>query len=311
MSFNIYFAGAPFESEVGKDIRNTNRCVLLSQLNDRNTIYKWIEELKTNPNAKCKLFIDSGSFSAWTKGKQIDVEEYIDFINKNSGYITVAAAVDKIPGEARTSNVASEKDVADAAEATWKNFLYMRSKVNNKSKLLYTFHVGEPWKFLEQALAYEDEFGKIDYLAFGGLVGKNKDIQKAFIEKGFDIIKNSPNPNIKVHGFGLTRLGYLEQYPFTSADSTAWLMTAINGFIFSKWGTLKVSDRSIYREDHVNNKLEAGQEEIKKYIESKGFNLDDLMKVNTKRQEWNYKYLSEWADNYKFTPNIGKNKKLF
>ena len=309
--FNIYFAGAPFESEVGKSIREQDRCVLLSQLNDRSTIYKWIEELKTNPNAKCKLFIDSGAFSAWTKGKQIDVEEYIDFINKNSDYITVAASVDKIPGEARTAHVASPEEVAKAAEATWNNFLYMRSKIKDKSKLLYTFHTGEPWHFLEQALAYKDEYGKIEYIAFGGLVGKNKDIQKAFIDKAFEIVKNSPNPNIKVHGFGLTRLGYLEQYPFYSADSTAWLMTAINGGIFSKWGTLKVSDRSIYREDHINNKLEAGQDEIKKYVESKGFTVEQLMKEDLKRQEWNYKYLSEWSDNYFYHPNIGKNKKLF
>ncbi|WP_300924675.1 hypothetical protein [uncultured Clostridium sp.] len=311
MSFNIYFAGAPFETEVGKDIRNTNRCVLLSQLNDRSTIYKWINELKTNPNAHCKMFIDSGAFSAWTKGKQIDVDEYIDFINKHSEYLEVCASVDKIPGEARTTNVASEKDVEEAAKATWENFLYMRSKVNDKDKLLYTFHVGEPWYMLEQALNYKDAYGKIAYIALGGLVGKNKDIQKAFIERCFEMIKNSPNPNVKVHGFGLTRLGYLEQYPFTSADSTAWLMTGINGGIFSKWGTLKVSERSIYNNDHVCNKLEAGQEEIKKYIESKGFTLDELMTVDLKRQEWNYKYLCEWADNYKYTPNIGKNKKLF
>lgn len=311
MPFNIYFAGVPFETEVGKDIRAHDRCVLLSQLNDRSTIYKWIEELKSNPDAKCKLFIDSGAFSAWTKGKQIDVDEYIDFINKNSDYIEVAASVDKIPGEARTSNVASEKDVAEAAKATWENFLYMRSKITNKDKLLYTFHTGEPWEFLRQALEYEDEAGKIAYIAFGGLVGKNKDIQKAFIEKCFNIIKNSSNPNIKVHGFGLTRLGYLEQYPFTSADSTAWLMTAINGGIFSKWGTLKVSSRSIYRDDHVNNKLDAGQEEIKTYLESKGFNLKELMDSDLKRQEWNYRYLCDWADGYKYTPNIGVNKKLF
>lgn len=309
--FHIYFAGVPFESNVGKDIREKERCVLLSQLNDRPTIYKWINELKTNPNSKCHLFIDSGAFSAWTKGKQIDVDEYIDFINKNKDYITIAASVDKIPGEARTAHVASEEDVAEAAEQTWENFLYMRSKLIDKSKLLYTFHVGEPWSFLEQALAYEDEYGKIPYLALGGLVGKNKDIQRAFIEKCFEIIKSSKNPNIKVHGFGLTRLGYLEQYPFYSADSTAWLMTAINGGIFSKWGTLKVSDRSIYREDHVNNKLEAGQEEIKSYIESKGFTLDELMHSDLKRQEWNYRYLSDWSDNYRYLPNIGKNKKLF
>ena len=159
MSFNIYFAGAPFDTEVGKDIRATNRCVLLSQLNDRSTINKWIAEFKANPSSQCRLFIDSGAFSAWTKGKQIDVEEYIQFINNNAEYITVAASVDKIPGEARTATVASEKDVEEAAKATWENFLYMRSKMKDKSKLLYTFHVGEPWYFLKQALEYEDEFG--------------------------------------------------------------------------------------------------------------------------------------------------------
>lgn len=309
--FHIYMAGVPFDSEVGRDIRANNRCVLLSQLNDRSTIYKWIEELKTNPNAKCHLFIDSGAFSAWTKGKEIDTDEYIDFINKNSDYITIAASVDKIPGEARTAHVASEKDVAEAAKQTWENYLYMRSKLNDKSKLLYTFHVGEPWEFLKQALNYKDAYGQIPYLAFGGLVGKNKDIQRAFIEKCFEIIKSSPNPNIKVHGFGLTRLGYLEQFPFTSADSTAWLMTAINGGIFSKWGTLKVSDRSFYRNDHISNKLEAGQEEIKKYVESKGFTLEELMSNDLKRQEWNYRYLADWSDTYTLKNNIGKNKKLF
>lgn len=311
MSFNIYFAGAPYDTEVGKDIRKASRCVLLSQLNDRSTINKWIEELKNNPEASCKMFIDSGAFSAWTKGKQIDVDEYIDFINKNDKYLTVCASVDKIPGEARTTHVATQEEIEQSAEQTWKNYLYMRERVNNKSLLLYTFHVGEPWHFLEQALNYEDEYGKIAYLALGGLVGKNKDIQKAFIDKCFEIIKNSKNSNIQVHGFGLTRLGYLEQYPFTSADSTAWLMTAINGSIFSKWGTLKISDRAIYKDDHICNKIEAGQEEIKKYITSKGFTYEELMSSDLKRQEWNYKYLCEWADNYKYTPNIGKNKKLF
>lgn len=311
MTFNIYFAGATFDTEIGKDIRKCNRCVLLSQLNDRSTINKWVNEFKINPDSKCNLFIDSGAFSAWTKGKEIDIDEYIEFVNNNSDYITVAASVDKIPGKPKTAEVASPEEVSQAAEETWNNYLYMRNKLNNKNKLLFTFHVGEPWECLERALSYADDQGKISYIALGGLVGKNKDIQKAFIDKCFKIIKSSNNSEVKVHGFGLTRLGYLEQYPFYSADSTSWLMTAINGSIFSKWGTLTVSDRSLYRNDHAMNKIDAGKEEIKSYVNSYGFNVEDLMNNDLKRQEWNYRYLCRWADNYKYCPASMGNKKLF
>ena len=74
------------------------------------------------------MFIDSGAFSAWTKGKVIDIDEYISFLNSISKYITVAASVDVIPGAPRSSEVPFREEILKSGEDTWKNFLYMREK---------------------------------------------------------------------------------------------------------------------------------------------------------------------------------------
>ena len=45
---------------------------------------------------KINLFLDSGAYSAWSKGVTIDIDEYISFIKKNIKYITVYANLDVI-----------------------------------------------------------------------------------------------------------------------------------------------------------------------------------------------------------------------
>lgn len=44
-----------------------------------------------------KLFIDSGAFSAWTKGAKVNVKEYISWLNERSDDINLCGQVDVIP----------------------------------------------------------------------------------------------------------------------------------------------------------------------------------------------------------------------
>ena len=45
------------------------------------------------------VFLDSGAFSAWTRGVEIDIQKYIEFIKQNQDVITVYANLDVIsPG---------------------------------------------------------------------------------------------------------------------------------------------------------------------------------------------------------------------
>ena len=73
--FDFYFTGVPATGRVADFLIDNDCCLLLSQLNDRSACNKWINKLKENPHSKMKLFIDSGAFSAWTKGKEIDIDD--------------------------------------------------------------------------------------------------------------------------------------------------------------------------------------------------------------------------------------------
>ena len=87
--FDFYFTGVAVNSPIADYlIKQPGACILLSQLNERSNISKWIERLKKEKPESLKLFIDSGAFSAWTKGKKIDVDEYISFINSNKDYFS-------------------------------------------------------------------------------------------------------------------------------------------------------------------------------------------------------------------------------
>lgn len=297
--FDFYFTGVAHNSPIADFLLTKDHtCVLLSQLNERRNIYKWIDRIKET-DSKVKLFIDSGAFSAWTKGKIIDVDEYISFINTYKDHLTICASVDTIPGKPRTSYIASQEDVAKAAQGTWENFLYMRSKMDDVNKLLYTFHTGEPWEFLERALEYEDDRGPINYIAFGGLVGKNKDVIKVFLAKAFDIIGKKSRPNLKIHAFGMTRLDILEEYPFTSADSTSWLQTANFGSITIGAKNICLSDRKLLSDDNLINKSTALFEDVKKIIEEKGFTLEQLQEDSNARLMFNVMNFYDWSINYK------------
>lgn len=292
---DFYFTGVAHNSEIADYLINLEHgCLLLSQLNERSNIYKWIDKLKETPS-NLKLFIDSGAFSAWTKGKQIDVDEYINFINSNKEYLTVCASVDTIPGAPRSSVLPSEEDIKVSAEGTWQNFLYMRSKMDDVNKLLWTFHAGEPWEFLERALEYRDERGPINYIAFGGLVGKPTDIINTFCKKAFEIIYQHSRQDLQIHAFGMTRLTLLEEYPFTSCDSTSWLQTANFGSITIGSKNVCISDRKLLSDDNVMNKNTALKEDIEKIVVSKGFTLDQLLEDSNARLMFNVINSYEWS----------------
>lgn len=306
---NFYFTGISLEEEFDF-LLNNNGCVLLSQLNQRKDILTWInkiQDLKVN----CKLFIDSGSFSAWTKGVTINVDDYISFINQYDKYFTVYASVDNIPGEPKTTTTATQKEVDESADKTWENFLYMRSKVNDPDKLLCTFHCGESYNHLTKILEYRDEYGPIKYLGLGGMVGKSDFVLKGFLMKCFDIISKSSNPNIKVHAFGMTKYDYLNQFPFTSTDSTTWLMTASYGNIIINTKPIYISDHGLLDNDNIINKSPIIKLEFENKLKNYGYTLEELTADYKKRRLFNLRSLWEWANNYTPPKTTGVKIELF
>lgn len=306
---NLYMAGSTF-AELNDIMRDNNYNKLLSQVNDRKCILEWVSYFRNNPQCKSKLFIDSGAFSAHTKGVEVNVDDYIEFLNNNEDAFTVYAQVDKIPG---TYGVPyTREQLLEAPQKSWENYLYMAPKLKNKDKLIPIFHQGEDFKWLKNMLEYTDEQGK--HIPYIGISTRNdapsKD-KRLWLEAVFDIIYRSSNPNVCTHAFGMTSFPLLESFPFTSADSTAWIMTSVNGSIFTPYGTILVSEKSTHNKGHFYNFSKTKQAAILKYIQDNGFDFDSLSKDYKVREVFNIKYMNDWAANYVYKGGDKKINSLF
>ena len=295
MSLILYFAGGGAKDV--NDYLDSIKCDrLFSQLNDRKAIAAQIESFKLGNSGR--IFIDSGAYSAHTKGVPIDVDDYINYLNEIEEYCEVYAQVDHIAGR-----FGQEKDPADVAKApqiSWDNYLYMRPKLKNPDKLMPVFHQGEDFKWLENMLEADFDGEKVAYIG----VSCSKDIAYTewpkWFDRVFDMIKRSSNPNVKTHAFGMTSLRYLPQYPFTSADSTSWIKFAAYGTAVTDFGPIGISERRVHELDHIHHLPEADKNDMIKYFKDNGFDYEQLTTDSNYRNKWNAHYYKTWCDNYKY-----------
>lgn len=307
--FQLYFAGS-LNKVFEEDLKNKGAHRLASQLLDKAVIEGWIAG---RDEGRCKghLLIDSGAFSAHTRDAEVDVDAYIEFLNRIDSYVHVCAQVDKIPGKFRKPK--TRQELEEAPELSWQNYLYMRDKLNSPQKLLPIFHQGEDYKWLHNILEWRDpKTGqKVEYMGISPANDQPVKEKIKFIEKCFNIINHSSNPDICTHAFGMTSLYVLEMYPFTSADSTSWLLNGANGSIMTKYGAVLLSSKSMNNPAHIRMMPKAAQQEIQSYVESKGFTMEGLANEYTDRIRFNIEYLLEWARNYKYKPSSVRRRSLF
>lgn len=302
MSFNLYFAGS--RGKVCDNWLYMNDCNrLYSQLNNRSDIKRFCENATSS---KSKLFIDSGAFSAHTKGAEVNVDDYINYVNSLDNKVTIFAQVDKIPGtfgKARTI-----QEIEEAPAISWENYLYMRERLVSPDKCLPVFHQGEDFKWLDNMLEAKFNGKHIPYIGISPSNDLTVKRKETFIQECFKHIKNSSNPDVKTHAFGMTSLKVLERYPFYSADSTTWLIVAAMGSVMTPWGTLYVSSRE-YSEDNINCLPDKAKNVVIEYFDSLGFSMQDLSEKNESRALANCMFLKKWADSYQYKPaNTFKNK---
>lgn len=303
MSFDLYFAGT--QNDMCEQwMLNNNCCRLQSQLNDRKNISRW-----TNESCHGKLFIDSGAYTAYTRGVDVNVDKYIDYLNSIDEHLTIFAQVDKIPG--RYGQEKTLKDIQEAPELSWNNYLYMRDRVKSPEKLLPIFHRRENWHYLEQMLEATFNGEHIPYIGIAATTDSSTKEKEEWFEKVFNVIRSSSNPDVKIHAFGMTSLKLLEMFPFTSADSTSWIMTGANGSIMSPFGVIYVSDNDVSSPQHVRNLPKETLFEFYKYLDSIDVCLEDICKDYKGRMLANLKFLKNWSDNYVYKGSNIQKKSLF
>lgn len=275
IKLDLYFAGAS-HNKASDWINELNLNRLFSQELNRPEVAKMIEKKKSG-EYNGKIFIDSGAFTAHTKGINVDVDEYIEYLNSITEYVTCYAQVDCIPGTFGKPKTTQE--LAEAPGKSWDNYLYMRPKLKQPEKLLPVYHQGEHVKWLKNMLEWTDENGNhVPYIGISPANDKSQKEKDAFIHMCFDEIKKSSNPDVKTHAFGMTNLKTLSRYPFTSADSTSWALTAVNGGIMTKWGVIGMSAQSKNSNSYKGRSV-SDRAVIDKYIADNGFNVLDIIEA--------------------------------
>lgn len=311
LNTRLYFAGSA-KIKVDRWLQENHYPRLMSQLNDRHMIARWTKHWKEeNPDAK--IFIDSGAYSAYTKGATIDVDAYIDWINENGDAFTVIAQVDFIPGK---SNQENDPDIyLKAPGYSWENYLYMHQRIRPelRDKLIPVYHQGEDFKWLKNMLEWIDpETGKpMPYIGISPHTEVTSANRLAFCKQVFNIIRKSSNPGVCTHGFGMTALQLLRHIPFTSVDSTTWLQFAIHGqVVLPKGGKLApvvISERTLHLDNHFVYQSREVQEEILKQISAFGFDPNPIRELNSKALPKSQRVMSTGSELDEEEVEVGEN----
>ena len=133
------------------------------------------------------------------------------------------------------------------------------------------------------------------YMAFGGLVGKSSLERDLFLERAFHIVKASPNPNIKIHAFGVSDFDLLKKYPVYSSDSAGWMQSASYGSIRTQYGNIIVSEQQADRDMYYKNRFPANQlASVEKAVLGKyGFTFEELKNNRDKRIYYNAAFFKD------------------
>lgn len=297
MGFDFYFAGTQSPQTTNLLI-SLNANILRSYANDMRSI-KSLMELKKEGKYTGKLFIDSGAFSVHRNGKVLDVDKYIDWLNENSIYLDYFVQVDHIPGTFGQER--KFEDIVESTEKSWENYLYMVSKLKQPEKLIPVFHAPEPYSHLERIVNYKIGNDYVPYICLSyPKDGSYDKLKWQWIQSCFTTIKQSENPNVKVHCLGCAIKPLLEMYPFTSSDATSWLQTSANGGIMTDYGNILMSDRRQNDLTNYENLPQPAKDKIAQLASEHNISVEELKSNYKARSDFNVIHLYNWSKNYEY-----------
>lgn len=221
-----------------------------------------------------KVFLDSGAFSAYTLGVDINLRGYCEYIKRNADIIENDNGV----------VMASVLDGIGDPLQTYRNQLEMEAY---GVKPLPCFHAGEDERYLEW---YIENY---EYITLGGMVGSSTKQLSIWLDRIWDryLVDGAGRPKLKVHGFGITSIPLMKRYPWFSCDSSSWIQSAAFGTIIEpEHGSMSVSEKSPSRHDlgqHVTTLTPIEQDYVYARLEEQGFTYERLSTIYESRAAYN------------------------
>ncbi len=172
--------------------------------------------------ADVTVLLDSGAFSVWKRGAQIDLKEYMRFLHDAEQYLDGIVALDVLPGTSK--RIPTSVEVEESAAASFKQYRTMRAAALQPMPV---YHQGESFDWVKR---YRDEGVK----SIGISPRPNqprKAISRWLDEVWADVGALYGKKLPWAHGFGLASAEELHAHPWRSADASTWAYMASIGAI--------------------------------------------------------------------------------
>lgn len=169
---------------------------------------------------RVKCILDSGAYSAWGQGIEIDLRDYIRYVQEHKHLLESYVNLDSIPA----------KKTLEAREAAARQS-YKNQQVMKEAGLhpIPVFHQGENWLWLEKMLKDGETYIG---LSTGGQHRQPRPSIYRWLDQCFSRLCDAQGrPLVRIHGFGITSRLLLLRYPCTTVDSTTWELLAGYGQI--------------------------------------------------------------------------------
>lgn len=220
-----------------------------------------------------KVFLDSGAFSAFSLGVQVDLPAYCRWIQQNVDIVRVED----------NSLMASVLDGIGDPLQTYRNQLSMEEL---GVRPLPCFHYGEDERYLEYYMA------NYEYITIGGMVPISTPQLFHWLDRIWNkyLCDGSGKARIKVHGFGLTSVPLMQEYPWYSVDSSSWVQIGAHGNVIMDGKTMGFSSQSPSRKvsgAHIDSIAPIMREAIETKLRQMGYDPQRLRDIQYSRWAFN------------------------
>lgn len=291
---NYYFSGAMGRRGIECDRvaeRITHRLCSCHGNYIREAHY-WAELIANNGGPGKELLLDSGAFTAWSKGHQVDINDLIrtygELVDKYKHRVKHVWLInlDVIPGS--PGRTAGKEEIDAAIKQSDINFKILTRVFGDI--VLPVFHQNEDERRLAEVAAMAD------YICVSP---RNDVVEKYRIEWAQYV--HSLIPGKKTHGLATTGEQMMLRVPWYSVDSATWLyigaMGNVNYLYNNQLNTISISNESPSRFDmyaHYETSPDLVKQAVQQRASLYDIGIDDLKKDHMARKLMNGLETVEW-----------------
>lgn len=231
-----------------------------------------------------EIMLDSGAFTAWTKGEEVTLDhlirDYSTLIDEFGYDIEKIWLInlDKIPAEPGRDPTPAE--LREAIRISDENFHKLVDVFGDR--IIPVFHQGED----------EARLAEVCNMARYICVSPRNDLGERHRRTWASEVHGKLPDGIRTHGLATTGYPMMSTIPWHSVDSATWIMLAAYGHVLynEKLQAVSISDDQPNRHDldkHYINISDAQKEVLHQLMDEWGFTYDGLRSDFVERAIWN------------------------